>query len=100
MAFIGKNKAVKQEKHPAVTISHHVGRMGLLFRHDTLNAGAKIDVLVGTDEDKGKILIKFDDNGKEITPIGKLGKTFSWSAIRDSAAKNLPELRRAERNIS
>ncbi len=89
MAFVGK-KVVSTEKveYPAISVSACRSRLGIVFRKGLVPAGTKVSVLVGTEEDKGKVLVKQDADGYEVESVRGGDTTTSVSislvAVRDN----------------
>lgn len=98
MAFLGKATTGKGEGKANIPVKVSCsknGRLGIVFRNKLIPEGTPVDVLVGTGDDHGKLLVQF--GGKDAQPVKSLGhngNSTSWSGIRTKATKGLPEMKR------
>lgn len=98
MAFIGKKQADSSgNKKPNASVSFCEGRIGVVLRGPYVKAGTLIDVLVGTDEDFGLLMIKIGE-GTPCKAFGKKAQAVSWSASR-AASKIYPNMTRTAATI-
>jgi len=93
MAFIGK-KIQEGSKKAKITASINKGRVGLVFRKGIVAPGTSIDVLIGTDDDFGYLLVKRGE-GSLVSKFCNSDNVVSWGASRQ-ASTIYPALKRAE----
>ena len=91
MAFIGKQNRSTRNKQPDVQVTVSGTRIGFVFRNGIMAMSAKLDMLVGINEDFG--YVKLVPGDRPVRPIGKKGLCCSWSASR-AAVANLPDMKK------
>ena len=97
MAFIGKKTQEAGSKKAKITVSINKGRVGLVFRKGIVAPGTSIDVLIGTDEDFGFLLVKRGE-GAPVSKFGNSDNVVSWGASR-KASTIYPALKRAHADV-
>jgi hypothetical protein len=73
------------------------GRIGVVFRKGLVAPGANVDVLIGTDEDFGYLLVK-RGTGLPVSKFGNSDHIVSWSASRRVTAL-YPPLKRVAADV-
>lgn len=91
MAFIGKQDRSRKNKLPDVQVTVSGTRIGFVFRNGIMFQQAKLDVLIGSEEDFG--FIKLVPGDRPVKPIGKKGHCCSWSVSR-AAVSHLPDMKK------
>ena len=98
MAFLGKASVGRGEGKANIPVKVSCsknGRLGVVFRNGLIPEGTPVDVMVGTGEDHGKLMVVFTGNDLQpVKSLGHKGQSTSWSGIRTKATKGLPEMKR------
>lgn len=91
MAFIGKQNRSRKNKVADVQVTVCDSRIGFVFRNGVVPPDARLDVLIGTEEDFG--YVKLVPGDRAVRPIGKKGLCCSWSASR-AAVTVIPDMKK------